>query len=289
MDHLTLKAVATQALDEGVFTAVISTESVDREKDVVSADAMVAALQKWNRPIPLAWNHSTAAEDIIGSVDPTSAKAVGGEVVVAGEVDLESARGQEAWRSFKSRTLGFSFGYLVSKSTDRPGGGKAITELDVFEVSATPTPMNNDTRVLSTKGTPGGNTVVSVGTSTNGTFTLPSPPDEAAAAEAGLTAIESLLKAETLSQETKDRLVAVAKAVAPAVEADEDKEPIRARSEDPLRKRSQELALEIQTSGLSLRKPEVVVPEPKPEPAFTEAELKRRSHDLMLEILTGTE
>jgi hypothetical protein len=45
------------------------------------------------------------------------------------------------------------FGYLVPDggATPRPGGGRHITELDVFEITATPTPMNNQTHVLSTK------------------------------------------------------------------------------------------------------------------------------------------
>ena len=51
----------------------------------------------------------------------------------------------------KSGTLGFSFGYIVTAATDRPGGGREITQLDVFEITATTAPMNNGTRVLSTK------------------------------------------------------------------------------------------------------------------------------------------
>jgi HK97 family phage prohead protease len=152
MEHLTLKAVTTQVTDQGVFEAVISTASVDREKDIVEPAAMVAALKKWNRPIPLAWNHSTKAEDIIGSVEPMTVREVDREVVVGGQVDLESKQGGEAWRSFKSGTVGFSYGDLDLKSSDRKGGGKHIVELDVFEITATPTPMNNDTRVLAVKG-----------------------------------------------------------------------------------------------------------------------------------------
>jgi HK97 family phage prohead protease len=152
-EHITLKAVTTTT-DQGVFEAVISTEGIDREKDVVSADGMVAALSKWNRPIPLAWNHRTDAADIFGTMDPASAKNVNGEVIATGQVDLTSDVGKEAWRSFKSRTIGFSFGYLILAATERKGGGRAITELDVFEITATPTPMNNETRVLGTKSVP---------------------------------------------------------------------------------------------------------------------------------------
>lgn len=154
MEHMLLKVAPAALTDLGEFEAVISTETVDREKDIVSADAMVAALQKWNRPVPLSWNHSTKPEDIFGHVDPQSARNVNGEVVINGKADLESTVGIEAWRSFKNGTVGFSFGYLIPDggSTPRDGGGKNITELDIFEVTATPTPMNNDTRVLSTKG-----------------------------------------------------------------------------------------------------------------------------------------
>ena len=89
---MVMKAVTT-ATDEGIFEAVISAETVDREKDVVSADGMVAALQKWTttgKNIPLAWNHSPAADQQIGYVDPGSAHAVNGEVVVAGFIDQAS-------------------------------------------------------------------------------------------------------------------------------------------------------------------------------------------------------
>jgi HK97 family phage prohead protease len=153
VQHLALKAVAFTITDDGVFEAVISTQSVDREKDIVEPSAMVDALRKWNRAIPLSWNHSTDPWSVFGSINPQSVKEVDGEVVAAGEVDLESSVGREAWRSFKNRTVGFSFGYMIPEggATNLPDGGRHITELDVLEVTATPTPMNNDTRVLSTK------------------------------------------------------------------------------------------------------------------------------------------
>ena len=158
MERMIMKAATTIATDQGVFEAVISTESIDREQDIVSADAMVAALHKWNRPIPLSWNHGLKAADIFGHVDPQSARNTGGEVTVQGQVDLASQMGGEAWRSFKNRTVGFSFGYLIPKggSAKRAGGGRNITQLDIFEITATPAPMNNDTRVLSTKANGGG-------------------------------------------------------------------------------------------------------------------------------------
>jgi HK97 family phage prohead protease len=153
--HLLLKASVVLA-DRGVFEAVISTEAVDRERDVVLADAMVEALQAWTstgKLIPLLWSHSSKAEDSIGHVNPESAKAIDGEVHVTGWIDQATPRGKEAWRLVKSGVLGFSFGYLIPDggATRRADGTREIRELDVFEISACSTPMNGDTRVTAWK------------------------------------------------------------------------------------------------------------------------------------------
>jgi len=70
---------------------------------------------------------------------------------VAGKVDLDSERGRSVWGLIKANSVGFSFGYLATDS--RPGidGGRELLEIDVFENSVTPSPMNNRTRVLSAK------------------------------------------------------------------------------------------------------------------------------------------
>lgn len=153
MEQMLMKA-ATVAADQGTFTAVISTAGIDREKDIVNPAGMVRALQKWattGKKIPLAWNHSGSPDLQIGYIDPHSAKQVGNEVQVSGWIDQAIEAGAHAWRLVKAGTLGFSFGYLVLQGTKRRGGGRNIDELDVFEATATPTPMNNETRVLSYK------------------------------------------------------------------------------------------------------------------------------------------
>jgi len=154
MQHLTLKAVAPVTTDEGVFEAVISTADVDRERDVVDPDAMVRALSAWtttNKLIPLAWNHGSDPEDVVGHIDPETVRRVDDEVVAGGQVDLDTPRGREVWGLAKSGTLGFSFGYLATDIFERPDGIRVINGLDVFEITATSTPMNAGTRVLSTK------------------------------------------------------------------------------------------------------------------------------------------
>jgi HK97 family phage prohead protease len=152
MEYLLLKAAVTTT-DQGVFEAVISTGNIDRENDIVEPAGLVKALRQWNRPIPLTWHHSTRAEDIFGSVDGQSAKALDGEVAVTGQVDLESPVGQQAWRSMKARSVGFSFGFLIPDggAVRRKGGGLHIHAMDVFEITASRAPINNDTRILSTK------------------------------------------------------------------------------------------------------------------------------------------
>jgi HK97 family phage prohead protease len=154
MEHLLLKA-ATTATDEGTFTAVISTASVDRDKDIIEPSAMVASLAKWaaiGKLVPLAWNHT---DEVIGHIDPATAVVKDGEVIANGWVDQSIPRGEEAWRLVKSGTLSFSFGFLFEPKTGAtklPNGRYRVKELDIYEISTIPVgPANNDTRVLSFK------------------------------------------------------------------------------------------------------------------------------------------
>jgi HK97 family phage prohead protease len=87
-------------------------------------------------------------------------------------------------------------------------------------------------------------------------------------------------------QEVKDRLAQTEQALADlskkAEETDKNQPP--AGPVDPLRKRSEELALEVSSDGMSLRTPPKKVEE-KPEPVDYDA-LKRQSHDFMFEVLS---
>jgi HK97 family phage prohead protease len=246
--HITLKAATAVSTDEGVFEAVISTATVDREKDIVDTEAMVKALRKWNevgKLIPLAWNHSTKAEDIVGDIKPESVKSVGDEVVAEGWIDQSTEVGNHAWRLVKSGTLGFSFGYMVTQATKRKGGGLHITELDVFEVTATPTPMNHDTRVLGWKST---------------------------------QALEELVgKVESLTEEVEG-LKAMLK----------EREPEETESvPDPLKERSRQTVAEIRQDGAPERKSPDKGPEPVPEQP-SDKELQVQWRDMTMQLLRGT-
>lgn len=263
MQHLLLKAAITAATDQGTFEAVISTATVDREKDIVEPTAMLNALTKWaelGKLVPLAWAHG---EEVVGHVDPATARIDNKEVIAAGFVDQGTPRGAETWRLVKSGTLSFSFGYLIPEggATQREGGGLQIKELDVFEISVVPMgPANNDTRVLSFK----------------------SVREEALAIEL---------------QEVKARLDTAEKALTDLQEnlntlkkADVTDEGTKSRSVDPLRTQARDLAKEILLGGVDLVQPPEQVEEPsRPEPEMDPVALRKYSRDLVVNVLSGTE
>jgi Caudovirus prohead serine protease len=69
------------------------------------------------------------------------------------QLDLkDSQQAREVWRLVKRNAVGLSFGYLVTKSRERSDGVTELIELDLFEISLTGAPVNQDARILSTKG-----------------------------------------------------------------------------------------------------------------------------------------
>lgn len=251
MEHLLFKA-AVVAADAGEFTAVISTASVDRDGDIVDPGALVAALRAWEKTgklIPLAWNHSTAAEDIIGHVDPATARADGPRVIVDGWIDQTvDPAGKNAWRLVKSGTLGFSYGFLVPDggATKRPGAhrGVLITELDVFEITATPVPANNETRVVAFKA-----------------ITAAGMADRMRAIAADLEAgRQDAAAAATALRAMADDIAGMmdGKTVEPDREGQNPAD--RGRRTDRLREQAESVELEFKSDGLSRRRARPAVP-----------------------------
>jgi HK97 family phage prohead protease len=273
MEHLLLKAAVTAATDQGTFTAVISTASVDRDGDIVEPKAIVAALEKWaaiGKLVPLAYSHrdpKTGQAVVVGHIDPATVRLEGKEVVSDGFVDQSTERGQETWRLVKSGTLSFSYGYLIPDggATKRSGtkNGLHITKLDLYEISVVPVaPANNDTRVLSWKA---------------------KTETQDAALEA-LNFVRESLADDKLQQETKDSLLDQIKALVPEADVT-DQEPEKAPSVDPLRKHARETALRVLSGGVQ---PSKQVPqEPKPQPDMDPAALRKYSRDVIVHILSG--
>jgi HK97 family phage prohead protease len=150
--HMTKAATVTET-DRGEFSALVSTYDLDRQGERVAPGAFSRTIRDWRstgRMIPLHWDHSSDPEDIVGHVDPANVAESEAGLVVQGKVDLETDRGREAWRLLKSNSVGFSFGYMVTKSHDADGVG-VLDEIDLYEVTITPSPANNHTRVLDLK------------------------------------------------------------------------------------------------------------------------------------------
>ncbi len=154
MARVLAKAVTTTT-DLGEFRAVAAAWTPDRERDRIRRGAFRASIQRWRssgKKIPLHWDHQGDPENIIGTIDPASMEETDEGLIVAGELDLAgSDRAREAWRVVKSGAAGLSLGYQATGHLPRPGGGRDLFELDVFEISITPAPMHPDTRILDFK------------------------------------------------------------------------------------------------------------------------------------------
>ena len=300
MEHLLLKAATTAATDQGTFEAVISTASIDRDGDIVEPTAIVSALRKWadlNKLMPLAWNHT---DEVIGHIEPASARVEGKEVVATGWIDQTLEKGQQAWRLVKSGTLSFSYGMLVPKggATKRVGAtsGLHITELDLFEVSVIPVgPANNDTRVLGWKAAVTNMSPVDLlrGMLQMAQAYIDNAPDAEDATEMRSIRddIQELVAdlddaadtAEDAAGKAVDRKLTQDKAQETVDVTDKD----ASRSVDPLRKQAEQIALEHASGGLSLRKPPRRVTDPRPEPELSLDDLKKRMRDEVLSHLSG--
>jgi HK97 family phage prohead protease len=153
--HLTVKADVATATDQGWFEALAAAYTVDSGNEQISKGAFSASIERWqkrDRMVPLHWDHEGGPENVIGTVDPQYMKEVSDGLYVTGELHIEESEvAREAWRLVKRNAVALSFGYLVERSHDRRDGVKVLDEVNVFEISLTPAPMNEDTKIISYK------------------------------------------------------------------------------------------------------------------------------------------
>lgn len=119
--------------------------SADRIGDMIEPGAFKGI----KLPIPMLFGHDMA--DPIGTWDAAVEKADG--LHVSGKMLVNDvARAREVHSLVKAGAVkGISIGFITKKSLTRPGGGRTIKSLDLFEVSLVTVPMHPGARVTSAK------------------------------------------------------------------------------------------------------------------------------------------
>ena len=117
----------------------------DRVGDVIEPGAFAKAAL----PIPMLFGHDMG--DPIGTWNTATEKADGfhveGKLLVS-----EVARAREVFALVKAGAVrGLSIGFVTKKAMTRPGGGRTIKALELFEVSLVTVPMHPGARVTSAK------------------------------------------------------------------------------------------------------------------------------------------
>jgi uncharacterized protein len=148
-------ATATVSATElGQFEAIAATWTLDRSGDQIRRGAFQKTITAWrlaDKLVPLRWDHQGEPQYVIGRVDVMRETSDG--LLVEGQLDLEQSEvAREAWRAMRTGTIGLSFGFLVTKSHNERDV-RVLDEIDLFEISLTPSPVSADTRVLSMKST----------------------------------------------------------------------------------------------------------------------------------------
>lgn len=152
--HKTLDTTLTAA-DLGEFSAIAACYTLDRDGERIKRGAFGETIGRWQssgKRLPLHWNHSGSAADIIGSVDPASMQEQDAGLYVEGRLDLDQSDvAREAWRSMKNSAVALSFGFLAGSVTKAEDGVPELDQIDLYEVSIVPAPANPDTHFLSLK------------------------------------------------------------------------------------------------------------------------------------------
>jgi HK97 family phage prohead protease len=117
----------------------------DRVGDVIEPGAFAKAAL----PLPMLFGHDM--NDPVGTWDAATEKADGFHV--SGRLLIDDvSRAREVFALVKAGAVrGLSIGFVTRKATVRPGGGRTIIGLDLFEISLVTVPMHPGARVTAAK------------------------------------------------------------------------------------------------------------------------------------------
>jgi hypothetical protein len=143
---LAFDKVATVA-DDGRIEGYASLFGVaDQLGDLVERGAFarsLAALKAAGRSVKLLWQHDPA--EPMGVWDMVREDDVG--LKVRGRLLIETRRGREALALLRAGAMdGLSIGYRAVRTVRGEGGGRVLTEIDLWEVSLVTFPMLPDAR-----------------------------------------------------------------------------------------------------------------------------------------------
>ena len=112
----------------------------DAGRDVIVRGAFARTLAQRQEPLPLFWQHR--ADLRIGWIEAIAEDNRGLRVVAA----VDDPDGGAAAMLKQGKTTGLSFGYRA-RSFTRDAAGRALTEIDLLEVSLVTHPMQHGARV----------------------------------------------------------------------------------------------------------------------------------------------
>lgn len=244
--------------DAGTFEATVAVfNNVDKGGDRILPGAFEKTLAQWEAsgdPIPVIFNHDWGTPDAhIGVVEKAIETQQG--LLVKGRLDVEdNPVARQVHRLMQRRSLKeFSFGYSVPAGGEKRAkdGANDLIEIELAEVGPTLKGMNPATELHSVK----------------------------SAVEAShFDAVNTEL------QDVKARLDKLEKALTEKKAEPAGAEP-RVRPADPLEQKARAAMMAVLTDG-SKPPATVTTEEQPPRPDFDPDELKRRSRDLIVQLLT---
>lgn len=194
-------------LADGDFIAYASTfhNDPDAYGDIIAEGAFTKSLLAWREkdaPIPLLFGHRMDDPAFnIGHIVDAKEDETG--LLVWGRIDLETEKGQQAYRLIKSRRLTeLSFAFDAVDYEENEHGGFLLKEIDLFEVSLVQLGANRHTSVLAVK------SAADVVQTVKGDFTadeVDSLHDAAENLREALAEIERLLATTSENQQDDDR------------------------------------------------------------------------------------
>jgi HK97 family phage prohead protease len=244
--------------DAGTFEATVAVfGNVDKGGDRIMPGAFKKTLAQWEAsgdPIPVIFNHDWGTPDAhIGVVEKAVETKQG--LLVKGRLDIEdNPVAKQVHRLMQRRSLKeFSFGYSVPDGGEKRAkdGANDLIEIELAEVGPTLKGMNPATELHSVK--------------------------------SALIEANHFDAVTTELQEVKARLDKLEKALENQETKRETGKP-KARPVDPLEEKARAAVMGVLAEGS--KPPERVTQEQPPGPVIEPDELKRRSRDLIVSLLS---